>query len=149
MKKTLLILSLLLVSGNSFANWQDSDWSEPTIGCVAGGGAFYFLGGGATTMKNLQNFAIGCGIGGFAAYQVNKYYKHKVGRSYGSKIKTLEEHLEVMQIQRARGSANGIVDHPLLHNEVIEGHMSPTGEWIHPTVKTRLKAPGHNLTIGD
>lgn len=150
MKKLWLVAVIsLTLSTSSQAGWQDSDWSEPAIGCLAGGIGMFAVVKSDSTMKAVQNFAIGCAVVGTAGYAMNKYYKAKIGRSYGDKINTLEENLYIMQMQKSRNTANGIIEHPLLQNELIEGHMNSSGEWVHPTYKTRLRGPADSLTIGD
>lgn len=146
MKKILLLL--LIVSNQTFASWADSDFTEPTIGCVVAGGAYY-MGSNGKSSDKLQNFGIGCAVGGAIGAMVNKYYDNKVGKQYKSDIAKLQGQLNSFVYRQAVDASLGIDNSSMISTEVIKGSYRPDGSYQMPSLNLKMKVPGAGIDLND
>ena len=148
MRKLILITSLLINSSFSYANWADSDFTEPTIGCITAGGAMYFASTGSSTDK-LQGFGIGCAVGGAVGAILNNYYDNKVGRQYKSDISKLQGQLNSFVYRQAVDATLGIDNSSMISTEVIKGSFRPDGSYQMPSLNLKMKVPGAGIDLND
>lgn len=146
MKKLLLLT--LLISNQSFASWADSDFTEPTIGCLAAGGAYYLSSSGSASDK-LQNFGIGCAVGGAIGAMLNNYYDNKVGKQYNGDMAKLHKQLDAFVYRQAVDASLGIDNSSMLSTEVIKGNYRPDGSYQMPALVIKMKVPGAGLDLND
>jgi hypothetical protein len=146
MKK--IILLSLLVSNQLYANWADSDFTEPTIGCALAGGAMYLTSKGSSTTK-LQNFGIGCVVGAAVGAVVNNYYDNKVGKQYKGDIVKLQSQLNSFVYRQAVDSSLGIDNSSMISTEVIKGNYRPDGSYQMPSLNLKMKVPGAGIDLND
>jgi hypothetical protein len=146
MKKMIIVLTLLLPL-QSFAGWTSSFWFEPTLLCVAGGGAGY-----ATAPKGseAQNGAIGCAAGALIGYFVNSYYDKKFGTQYQGEIEDKTRSLEEYQAQQAQKVMRGEDEIVSLRVQtIIPGKKLPDGSVTSPSVREVLVLPGSGTRPGE
>ena len=138
--KYFLILALTLISFQSKAGFYDSEYFEPTVLCVVGGGVLY---SGAPEGDEAVQGAIGCAAGAIVGIIVNKYYKKKVYANHENKINGLKNQVNrkvVKQAQRAYTGQNGKY-YSIEADQIIKSQELPTGEILSPTKRIILKAP--------
>ncbi len=146
MKK--ILIAALLSSSIAMADWTDTSISEPTIGCMAVGGANYLMAQSGT--DSTQAFVTGCLVGGIAGYFLDSYYTNKVSNRYEEKLKTYKAQRDEIVIQQAINSSQGIEDYGVvIKKEVVPGKMLRDGTIQLPTIRLKMDSPGRDVVIGD
>ena len=80
---------------------------------------------------------------------LNNYYDAKVGVHYKKDIDTLRNQLKGYQMQRAAANANGIVTHPFIKVDTVEGQRNPDGSYTGETLRYSIDDAGNGLILGD
>jgi hypothetical protein len=145
MKKILLSTLLVLGLYNTDAKANSIFFNEMTLGCSVGG-----LANGLATDLNTTNFAIGCLIGGSAAYFALDYAENKISDRYEERLRSYETQLDEISQQRAINSSKGIGESGIFfRRKRIPGKKLPNGSFQEPTFIYEPDIIGRDLVIGN
>jgi hypothetical protein len=150
MKKIISLIIAMSLSIPALADWDefvDSNYFEPTMTCVAVGGAAYL---GAPKGNEAAYAAGGCIIGGLITYAINKHYEGKYNKAYLQKIDKMAESLKQFQELQANKAANGDEGpYSLRVREIVPAQVLSNGQVRAPTVSEKLVVPSADIRVGD
>lgn len=151
MKKKLLCLFLaltFLTPSIAKASILDSEWFEPGLFCVVGGGVGYAT--GQTNGNEMMYAGLGCAAGALIGYMINQRYKNKYGAVYQGEIRDLRRSIEEMHVMQAQKAANGEEDqYSIRIQEIVPGKRLQNGDVLAPTIREKLILPGEGYRIGE
>lgn len=145
MRKIALALIITLSTTLAHADWTQSSFKEPAIGCLTIGGGAYIMGMDATMA------GVGCVLGAVVGMAVEGYYVDKVSGRYEEEIRILKTQVDEILLNSAVNNSQGVFDrHGLtLKETVIPAQEMPDGSFQLQTIRLKPSLPGQGMILGD
>ena len=145
MKKIALLLLFVMLTPTAKADWTQSSFKEPALGCLLIGGGAYMMG-----MDNTMA-GVGCVLGAVVGMAVEGYYVDKVSARYEEEIRTLKTQVDEIIHTRAINNSQGVFDrHGItLKETVVPAQKMTDGSFQLETIRLTPSLPGQSMILGD
>lgn len=140
MKKIVSIILLTFFVSNSYAGLYESEYLEPTIGCVAAGAVGV---GSASSGNEAVQGGLYCLGGILIGVAINSYYKKRIFGLHESKINNKKNTILKYQSQQAQKVFDGKTDDTFSLDAIqnVDPQETTDGKILSPTKRIILKAP--------